>query len=185
MNLSSGQDDIQWLTLSAASDELDIPSPRLRKLMRMHNIVPQHRDGRVYISGENVEKLRMYLEQSPQKVIVEDTGLIEISVALTGVATAITALAPVQLPVFVAFAVINLLSLYTSLWFLGEYVEDKGLTEVRFLGDNRFGLGHVLRLLTDLSLGPYWLLGFILSTLVIVFIFLSTSISLPGGLPRG
>jgi hypothetical protein len=109
----------------------------------------------------------------------ESGSFIEISIGLTGAAAAIMTLAPSALGevdligrkvVYGVSLLVGLISLYTSLWFLGKYVEDTNLSEVRRWRDSPIGSGHILSLMTNPATGPYWLLAVSLTFLFLVLI---------------
>jgi excisionase family DNA binding protein len=109
---------------------------------------------------------------NPSRILVRDTGMIEVSIGLTAAAAAIMTLIPPTLrspflraALYWISLVIGFVSLYASLWLLAEFAEDnQGLRVRRW--EETAGIGHIIALLTNLNMGPYW---FIAISLVLLF----------------
>lgn len=116
--------------------------------------------------------LPLVTEQQPQP----QGGLIEASLAVTGVAAAIMALVPAALEpgssargwVLVCSVVVSALALYTSLWLLGRFVATAAKVPVRRWKGSSFGVDYVWALITNpAQSGPYFVLAINLGFLVL------------------
>lgn len=180
-----------WNTYKTAK-RLGIKPQQVRILIRMKKLEAQKQNGRWQIIADSVKKFEQRRKTSSKKeIIVEESGMLEVSVGLTGVTAALTVLSPnslsipdwAKIGVYIFSAGITLSTLYTSIWFLAKYAEDKDLIEVKKWETSRIGRGHIYTLLTDVSTGPYWLLGITL-ILVVFAVLLSgpvLTIALLGG----
>lgn len=101
-----------------------------------------------------------------------DPGLVEVSIALAGIAIAMAAFLPgvrslskeLQVLVAILTGIMATSSTYTALWLLAQYCQK---------GKSPNGFKEILALLGDFSLGPYWLLAISL----LIWLVLGTLIS--------
>jgi hypothetical protein len=126
----------------------------------------EKRGRRWMIRTEDVQALRnKHTDSSPEKSIDEkiklppiDTGMIEVSIALTGISAAIAALLPgvppdlelvKQITALLA-GLLSVYSAYSALWLLASYSLNK---------TSRTGIPEILELLQAFHLGPYWFMA--------------------------
>lgn len=171
----SGPDE-QSFTTEEAAKELGLSPGAVRILIRSKLLDADKRSGRYFIVASEVIKFKAkYPAPSKIDLQVTDTGMIEISVGLTGVSAAIMTLIPasfgaeiVRAVIYGTALVVGLASLYSSLWLLGEYAQDVLGLKITG-GETNAGLGHIFALLTSPDdMGPYWLTAVCLILLFVV-----------------
>lgn len=167
----------EWLTTRKVADRLGMTPRHVRVLCRAGMLsAVKDKHGHWLIGKDEFAQFQDRVSPADfGKYKVTDTGFIEISVALTGVSSAILAIIPSvqdipedskRMAVFIAL-IIGCLSFYASLWFLGEYLEDTGHFQVKRWEFHPWGIGHIWAVFANLTTGPYWLIAAAFTVLVI------------------
>lgn len=177
---STNHPDDEWLNTTQAAFELGFRPSKILRLIGTRALDAKKVEGRWLIQRSALENYKSGIRHvSHGGFLVSDTGIIEISIGLTGATAAIMALAPnafsprlapLKVLIFIISLVAGFVTLYTSLWLLGEYVEDTEHLIIKHGADSEVGWGHIRTLLTTPKMGPYWLLAI---SLILLFFLLA------------
>lgn len=161
----------EWLNPQQAAECLNCPSETVRAMLRGGLLAGEKLNGRWRVKAAKVEALRVVMTSAPppstpvprDKV---DPGIVEVTMALAGIAAAIAAFLPKAaiLPeslvslgtimvgtVAVLAGIVAAFSAYSALWFLAWY---------RVEGESAAGLSEIKKLLfSPVDFGPYWLVA--------------------------
>ncbi len=176
--------DDQSLTTKQVAQMLDLPLSVVRSLARS-KVLPARKVNRCWcFDRSDVEKFKVQQNLAAgNRPLATDTGIVQVSIALTGAAAAIMALVPravganplfLRAGIFYVSIAVSFFCLYASLWLLGQYAEDTQRLVVERWADSEIGIGHICALLFTPSMGPYWVLA-------ISLIMLSVGLGLVGG----
>jgi hypothetical protein len=160
----------EWLTVQQTAELLSCPPQLVRAMLRRGFLSGKKVDDPWLVQAAKVEELRAEMNQAPiaptrvtQPEV--DAGMVEVTLALAGVATAIAAILPaigdipkiLSLVVAAASSAVAFFSAYSALWLLARYCCTGGSqTGTNESGLKFLGIGEVVALLKSWTeLGPY------------------------------
>jgi len=166
MTKTRSQNSEDWITTSDAAKILNCSPNTVIGMVRAGLLRGEKRRGRWMISLEDVQVLSgKYVRLSDEQLTDEEialppvnAGMIEVSIALTGISAAIAALLPTVPPnlnlvkqITAALAgLLSVYSAYSALWLLAVYSLKK---------TSRMGISEIWELLRASYLGPYWFMA--------------------------
>lgn len=170
------QNGKDWITSRQAAKILGCAPDTAIAMVRDGLLRGKKRDGKWNLKLEDVRAFRSRADQPAEETRVPpkvDAGMIEVSIALTGISAAIAALLPNVPPNFewikqitaVLAGSLAVYSAYSALWLLARYCLRR---------NSALGLSEIWELLRTYDLGPYWFIAlglafwFVLSFLVII-----------------
>jgi hypothetical protein len=166
-----------YLSAEDVARELGWRTRRVYGLLDTKVLSGEKQNGRWRIPLSKFNEFKSkYKNTSQIGFVIADSGLLQVSIGLSAVATAIMTLVPNTLDpgimrglVYVGALVVNFISLYSSLWLLAEYAQDiQGLQVSKW--EDLIGFGHIVALLTTPRMGPYWLMAVVLTLLFIMLV---------------
>ena len=182
MTTIKSQNSKDWIPSREAAKILNCSPNTVIGLVQDGLLTGEKIGGRWMINLADVQAFQIkHLELSTQQQLIEeeitvpnvDAGMIEVSIALTGISAAIAALLPNVSPSLewlkrvtaILAGSLAVYSAYSALWLLARYCLKK---------NSVLGFSEIWELLITYNLGPYWFMGlglafwFILSFLVII-----------------
>jgi len=180
MTKNRSQNSDNWITTGDAAKILNCSPGTVIGLIKAGHLKGEKKRGRWMIRTEDVQAwsgkhAESSTEQSADEEIESppvDTGMIEVSLAFTGISVAITTLLPdvppdlyfVKQIIAVLVGLITVYSTYNTMWLLAVYSLKKS---------SRTGISEIWELLGASYLGPYWFMALGLSFwLILSFLFL-------------
>jgi hypothetical protein len=163
----------EWLTVPQTAELLSCPPELVRAMLRGGFLPGKKVDDPWLVQAAKVEELRTEMNQAPiaptrvtQPEV--DIGMVEVTLALAGVGTAIAAILPgigdipktlslVVATVAAASSAVAFFSAYSALWLLARYCcTGESQTGTDESGLKFLGIGEVMALLKSWTeLGPY------------------------------
>jgi len=148
----------EWLTPQQAAERLGCTVETVRGMLRCELLGGEKEKGQWRVKAAKVEELQAVM--TPASVSAPlceiDVGMVEVSIALAGIAGAVAGFLPDLLEsakplVAILGGVTSILSSYSALWLLARYC---------LKGESAAGLSEVAELvLKPGKVGPYWFLA--------------------------
>lgn len=158
----------EWLTVQQTAELLSCPPELVRAMLRGGFLPGKKVDDPWLVKAAKVEELRAEMNQAPttpprvsQPEV--DIGMVEVTLALAGVAAAIAAILPgigdipkiLGLAVAAVSSAVAFFSAYAALWLLARYCCTGG-SQTGKSGSKFLGIAEVVALLKSWTeLGPY------------------------------
>lgn len=145
----------EWLTIQQAADRLSCRTETVRAMLRDRLLSGEKVKGQWRVKAVEVERIQPVKPSAPvpeppasSSLLEDGPGMVEVSIALAGVATAIAAFLPgisgipeiLRLIVATVSSAVALLSAYGALWLLARYC----LLRYCLIGESLLGTGESL-----------------------------------------
>jgi len=156
----------EWLTTKRAAEILDCSAETVRAMAHDKILSGEKVSGQWQVKKDGVERIQSLKPSAPVPELPAslpplkvDPGMVEVSMALAGIAAAIAAILPgvsgitENLKLLVAFlsGILAVFSAYSALWLLARYCLEK---------PSRTGFAEIWELLKNPErVGPYWLVA--------------------------